>query len=610
MKNKSILLFFLILHFAVSSLQAQEISPEMDAFIARMDNATLEELETELNQGIEGLRAFAGFFERSGEEGIKNYTADEERFEKSFKIDTTAAYQAMHQFNNIGFQQVFRDEASLLKFQKIGDKYWNTVWMGEGMEEKFIPKTIFYKGGATVTEGIANNKLSFFFEEPWGKIAVIDSVQIDYNLRYTATYDSLEIAKKTKKVSYKDGVITVKRLEKNHLYLTISDQYKDRLTIRALNSEGKFLNQNSSSFSPRPDNKSKDGFGEVLSLLEDIQTKLKADKFKNTESLKKYLLKKADKFKSVKDKDGIYHLKYYFEGNIASLRLFIETEEKSKTVSFTAKNISSFRDVILMQNKTENIFLDSDAKELFRTPLTPIESLGSRYFQNDSLYYHINLQTKKLNKLDATYVWEATNGLAFIQQPKKDNLLMYNAEYELLSDLPFVKLYILDDEYVQGIGPGKENYILSATGAIKKLEGISEIGDPFDGRIAALKNGMMGFISTSGEVLIPFIYKEVENFKNGFAVVENDENKSGLIDIDGRTVIPLIYNKILSHENGFTWVSTDDAFQLLDKKGKILITEKGSSYFVNRSGADTTLQFRDKTYDAYGNLISDEKSDK
>ena len=176
-------------------------------------------------------------------------------------------------------------------------------------------------------------------------------------------------------------------------------------------------------------------------------------------------------------------------------------------------------------------------------------------------------------------------------------------------DLPFIKLYALDDDYVQGVGISNENYILSANGAIKKLEGISEIGDAYDGRIAALKNGMMGFISTSGEVLIPFIYKEVENFKNGFAIVENEENKFGIIDIKGKTIIPLIYKKILSYENGFTWVSTDNGFQLLDKNGKVLITEKSNSYFINKSGNSTTLQFKDRTYDAYGNLIPKDKSD-
>ena len=605
---KKVLFVVISIITSLFELSAQKIAPQMEAFVSRMDNATLEELEKDLDEGIEAIRAFEEFFEGPGEELIKNYTPEEERFDKPFKIDTTTVYQALRQFNNIGFQQSFRDDASFLKFEKIGDKYWNTVWMGEGIEEGFIPKAIFYKDGTKVTEGIQDNKISTFFEEPWGKIAVIDSVQIDYNIRYTSAYDSLEVAKQIKKVKYKDRIFTVKRLEKNHAYLTVSDEYKDRITIRALNSKGKFLNQNSSSFSSTADNKSKDEFGEMINLLEDLQTKLKADKFENTESLKKYLLKKVDKFKSVKDKDGVYHLKYYFEGNVESLRLFIETEEKNKTVTFTAKNNSHFGDVILMQSKTENIFLDADAKELFRTPLTPIESLGSRYFVNDSLYYHLNLKTKKLNKLNVTYVWEATNGLAFIQQPGNDNLLMYNGEYQLLSDIPFTKLYILDDEYVQGIGIAKENYILSATGAIKKLEGISEIGDAYDGRIAALKNEMMGFISTSGEVLIPFIYKEVENFKNGFAIVENEENKVGIIDINGETVIPLIYNRILSHENGFTWVLKDSDHQLLDKNGKVLISEKGSSYSISRSGADTTLQFGDRTYDAYGNLISEEKS--
>ena len=34
-------------------------------------------------------KPFAGFFDGPGEEGIKNYTPDEERFEEPFKIDTS-----------------------------------------------------------------------------------------------------------------------------------------------------------------------------------------------------------------------------------------------------------------------------------------------------------------------------------------------------------------------------------------------------------------------------------------------------------------------------------------------------------------------------------------
>jgi len=377
MKNKLLFILFLALNCTATALQAQEISPEMEAFIARMDGANLEELEKELDEGIEGLRAFAGFFESSGTE-IKDYTKEEERFEEPFKIDTSVVAKALHQFDNIGFIQTFSENKVLVKFRKIGNDYWNTEWMGEGMEEKFIPKTIFYSDGTSISEGISENKLSFFFENPWGNIAVIDSIQIDYNIRYTAAYDSLELSKKTKKIKYKDGLIKIEKLEKNYVYLTVSDKYSDRLNIRALNSDGKILNQNSSSFGPMPDNKSKDGFEEILGLLEEVQTKLKADKFKDTESLKKYLLKKVDKIESVKDKDRVYHLKYYFEGNIENLRLYIETEEKSKTVSFTAINDNEFKNILLKQTEEHIIFMDALANELFRVDRRSLERIGER----------------------------------------------------------------------------------------------------------------------------------------------------------------------------------------------------------------------------------------
>lgn len=607
MKNKLLFLFAFIISCVSFSLNAQEMTPEMEAFIAKMDGGNLEEIEKELDEGIEGLRAFAGFFDSSGSEGIKDYTKEEERFEEPFKIDTTAVWKALRQFDNIGFLQFFRDNKSFVKFGKIGNDYWNTQWMEEGMEEQFIPKTIHYKDGTSISTDIAENELSFFFEKPWGKVAVIDSIQVDYTIRYTVAYDSLELTKNTKKLKFKDGVIKVEKLEKNHLYLTIDDKYANGLYVRALNSEGKILNQNSSSFSPMPDGKSNDGFGEILNLLEKVQAKLKAKKFKDTESLKKYLLKKVTKIESVKDKDGVYHRKYYFEGNIEKLWLFIETAEKSETVSFTAKNTSDFGEIILVQSQTENIFLDENAKELFRTPFKPIQSLGSRYFANDSLHYHLNLQTKNLDELKVAHVWEAKNGLAFIKDSEEVKHRMYNADHKLLSEMEFDNLYNNDKYYVQGIS-NNESYILSANGNIKKLEGITDIRDPNEGRMAAKSNGKFGFIDTSGEPVIPFEFIEIENFKNGVAIVAKKLNNYGLIDIDGKTVVPLIYSRILSYQNGFTWVSTDEDYQLINKNGKILIKEKASSYSISKSGSDVTVQFGDKKYDGYGNLIREEKS--
>jgi len=579
------------------------MTPEMKAFLARIDGSSLADIEAELDEGINGLKAFTGFFDGGDSEGIKDYTGEEEHFEEPFKIDTTLGAKAILQFNKMGFQQSFSNGKSLVKFKKIGDDYWNTMWMEEGMSEGFRPKAIYYKDGTTVTEGISDYEYSTFFEEPWGPIKVIDSIAIEYSIRYTADYDSLLVTKKSKKVDYKDGSIKVKKLENNFLYVTISDAYADGFYVNALNAEGKVLNANSSSYSPTSDNQAGNGISEILKTLEDVQAKLKANKFKDTKALKKYLLKNLSKIKEAKDNDGVYHNKYYFQGNIDTVKLFLETKEISKTITFTATNTSGFGDIILMQDKIHNIFLDANAKELFRLEYTPLEQQRSRYFQNDSLYYHLDIENKTLNALDVFRVWEAPNGLAFIQDTQEASFLAYNANHELVSEIAFDDLFGIDKEYVEGIS-NKEHYILNARGEINKLEGISEIGELFDGRMAAKSNEKYGFIDASGAVVIPFEYMHVENFNEGLAIVAKEANKFGLIDTNGKTIIPLKYFGVKSYENGIAWVSTGDGYALIDKTGKTLANAAGSSYSVSGSGVDKTYQFGDKKYDAFGTLIS------
>jgi len=604
--KKSLLSLIIFLLVSANYLHAQAMTTEMEEFFNRIDGSSLADLEAELDEGLEGLRAFSGIFTVPDSTGIMDYalSGEEEKFDDPFKIDTTVVFKAVRQFDNMGFQQSFENGKTKVKFQKIGDDYWNTVWLEEGIAEEFNPKAIYYKDGTTVTEGIADYPTSFFFEKLWGDIAVIDSIDIDYTINYTAAYDSLVLTKKSKKVKYKDGFIKVKKLDRNFVYITISDQYADRVYINALNAEGKVLNSNSSSNSPTSDDQAGAGIFKILELLEDVQTKLKKKDFKDTDAFKKYLIKKASKLEEAKDKDGVYHQKLYFEGNIESVKVYIETKKISKTVSFTAKNNSGFGDIILMQNKTHNTFLDANAKELFKLEYSPIESLGSRYFQNDSLYYHLNIEEKKLEKLNVFRVWEASNGLAFIQKAKEDGFLAYNAEHELASDIPFDDLYSIDDEYVEGIS-NKVSYFLNTTGDAKKLEGISEIRELLYNRMAAKSNGKYGFLDNSGEIAIPFEYIEIENFKDGLAVVAKEANKYGLIDTKGKAVIPLKYYGIMSHEQGFVWVATGDGYQLIDPKGEILVTVEGSSYSRTSSGSETTYQFGDKKYDAFGRLLSE-----
>lgn len=604
--KKSILIYTVFLFSLLSPIYAQEADAHIDAFLAKIDGANIEELEKELDQGIKGLQSFMEFFKAPKNEP-KSFKPEEEAFSDAFKIDTSTLKSATQQFNNIGFLQTYKEDKSYLKFKKISDDFWNKISLAEGMEDKFTPKRIHFKDGTSTTKGINDTKISFFWEEPWSNnTKVIDSIEIDYTITYTASYDSLSLNKNTKKLNYRDGKVKVKKLEKNHLYITVSDAYADGIYIRALNKDGKPLNNNSSSFSPTSDDKTGDGMVEMLNLLEKVHSKLKNDEFKDVAELKKYLKKNFSKLEVTKDKDGVRHLKFFFEGNIDTVLLYFKTEEKSITTPFTAINNNDFKNVLSMQTKEHIVFMDAFANEIFRINKRPLQRISERLFTENDKPFYLNITNKSLDSIEAIKVFESTNGLFFSQKKLEDGFLVFDENFKPLSEIEFSNVYNIDKEYTHALSIDKENYALDAKGNIKKIEGVSEIGAQAEGLLMAKLNGKFGFINASGKTIIPCIYNEVESFSEGLALVRIEKDKYGFIDKKGKIVIPLSFSRATSFNNGLALISNDHGYQLIDKKGNIVVNANSNGYAINGKGLERTYQLGDKEYDAFGKLISKE----
>ena len=604
--KKNILSLLIVLFTNFFVVHAQQLNSQFEVFLAQLGDHSLEEIEEDLDKGIKELKSFEVFFETSrNEEKIKDFSKEEERFSSHFNIDTTKAAKAVLQFKNIGFQQEFKNHKSLIKFTKLNSKYWSRLRMDEGMEEIFIPRTIYYKNGTAVSKNIADYKTSFFWGESWGNVAIIDSIQLDYNLKFIAKYDSLLVNKNSKKVKYKDGFIKIERLEKNHVYITISDPYAKNVIVRGLNSDGKPLSSNSSSSSSRSAKDSKNNFKEMISLLEEVQMKLKANKFKDIKALKSHLLRKSENLKKLEDNDGVYHKKIFFNGNLSSIKLYMITDWKTKNISFTAKRAKPFGSVILMQTATENIFLNgNNAKEFFKTNYLPIKSLGARYYKKEQQYFHLNLKKKKLEELDVAEVFEASNGLAFIKKQTTDAFEMYNAEYKLISKLSFQKASDIDHRYVLGEDSNSVNYIINGQGKIKKLEGIRSLWELSEGRIKALStSGKYGFLDASGEVIIPFQYNNASSFSEGISTVSNEKLRYGYIDVNGNQIIPFKYEIARDFENGIALVAYNKNTYLINVKEEVIVRSKGIGYSVNGSGLNKTYTLGTKSYNALGELI-------
>lgn len=93
---------------------------------------------------------------------------------------------------------------------------------------------------------------------------------------------------------------------------------------------------------------------------------------------------------------------------------------------------------------------------------------------------------------------------------------------------------------------------------------------PQDALIKFAKDNKYGFKDIKGNVVIPAVYEEAFNFKEGLACVE----KSGLfgfIDRKNNIVIPIKYDLAMSFSEGLACVSVNEKSGYIDKQGNIVI---------------------------------------
>ncbi|MDR1882100.1 MAG: WG repeat-containing protein [Prevotella sp.] len=93
-----------------------------------------------------------------------------------------------------------------------------------------------------------------------------------------------------------------------------------------------------------------------------------------------------------------------------------------------------------------------------------------------------------------------------------------------------------------------------------------------------------GYIDRAGKIIIPAIYKNVSGFREGMAVVQNENDYWGYIDTEGKTVIDFRFSTMPgSFSNGIAIVRKrgDDnaSYCFMDKTGKII---KENMYYVYR----------------------------
>ena len=81
------------------------------------------------------------------------------------------------------------------------------------------------------------------------------------------------------------------------------------------------------------------------------------------------------------------------------------------------------------------------------------------------------------------------------------------------------------------------------------------------------KDHKWGFIDTTGALIVPLKYNEVENFNDGLARVRSGQ-KWGLVDVTGRVVIKPTFDWIYDFENGMAKVKINGEIYYMNREGQ------------------------------------------
>lgn len=99
----------------------------------------------------------------------------------------------------------------------------------------------------------------------------------------------------------------------------------------------------------------------------------------------------------------------------------------------------------------------------------------------------------------------------------------------------------------------------------------SEVGSSFVGKRAVVKeNGKYGYIDTTGKLLIPCIYEQVNDFSEGVAAVK-ENGIWGFIDLEGKYIIPPKYEQVENFSEGYAFVRIGPTWTFVDKNGKEIV---------------------------------------
>ncbi|MBJ2174818.1 WG repeat-containing protein [Aureibaculum sp. A20] len=516
-------------------------NPELNEFISKLDDKSIEEIKEEMNSNVKQFESISKFFENSFSNEIEVIVKEDEKYEEAFKIDTTGISKALYQFNDIVFVQTFEDYESQLEFTKNNSDSSKPINLGEGVSQKFIPNKIYYHDGEIRTDSIADYEVDFTFDEAWGKVKPIDSIDITYNLNYVKDYDVVEVSLDKPKVTFKGGEITLVKAEGNYIYFTLSDTIDSPVRIQGYNAEGKVLDRSGYSNNGIAPGEMKSVFTEMLGYFKKLQEKLNDDDFENTAEFQEYLKNNLSNLDFFNDNDGIFHRQYYYHGNVKSIKLYFENDSENRETLFTARNYKPFKetdDLFAMETEDATVFLNSKGEpQITIKGSDGLENTGGNFYEDYNYFYYLNRAEKRLDTLLVYDVKVFNNGLVgILPEQENEHYTLFTSDNKPIGSKSYWLMREVGD-LLFGITDDDKYYILDENANATLLTGVTKISDNLsdDRIIVSNANSKIGFMNSKGKMVIPFKYSDAEDFEDGITAVQFNGTYK-FIDLNGKVL--------------------------------------------------------------------------
>jgi hypothetical protein len=160
---------------------------------------------------------------------------------------------------------------------------------------------------------------------------------------------------------------------------------------------------------------------------------------------------------------------------------------------------------------------------------------------------------------------------------------------------------------------GNDYLIITPSGKQKHLKNVDKIGKFNNGYASVSIDGKYGFIDKTGEIVIPIVYDEIEEFgdmttytsEDNLFAVKKGENW-GFVDINNKTIIPFEYESVIPFSYGITMVKKDERNRLINIHNQTISPVGTSSYMLSTNFGQRMYSLGNGNYDYLGRPEKDD----